>query len=318
MDRRVEDADRVSGPLGRAGRRSPWWAVGPVVAAVCLYLWPLVAIGRRGVEGVGGRPGLSTRTLADLASDPRLRRVVAFTVAETVGSVVVTVGLGVGIAWCLATYSWPGRRLLGSVVVVPFVLPSVVVAGAVATIAGGFDLPPLVLVVAAHVVFNLGVVVRPVSAAFESIGGAVSDAARVSGRSRAAVGVVALRSVAPTIASSALLVGVVSLTSFGVITVLGGGSSINLEVEIWYRTTQLLDIATAAVLAGVQMLVLIGMVALTARARRGDGRAPGRGPSRPTAPCAPVAGGRADHRRGGVRLGGSRRLVGRGVTALGR
>lgn len=251
----------------RATRSPAWGAIG-LVALIALYGFPLVEMARLALTGVGGRPGLSMETVRDLVSDPRLHRVLRFTLAETAGTVLVTVAVGVAVSWVLARYRWPGRSFLGAVVLVPFVLPSVVVGGAVHAMARGTAVPPLVLIVVAHVIFNLGLVVRPVTTAFETVGRRAEDAARVSVNSgRIPVARAVLRAVGPTVASAGLLVGVLALTSFGVVTVLGGASDVNLEVEIWYRTTRLLDMAAGVVLAAVQIGVVGGMVFLTGRLR---------------------------------------------------
>ena len=94
-----------------------------------------------------------------------MRSVVAFTVGQALLSTVLTLALGLPVARVVARYRFPGVRLLRALVVVPFVLPTVVVAAAFAALferyAPGVR-RSLVPVLAAHVFFNLAVVVRVV------------------------------------------------------------------------------------------------------------------------------------------------------------
>ena len=65
----------------------------------------------------------------------------------------------------------------------------------------------------------------------------------------------------PAVAAASILVFLFTFTSFGVVLVLGGPSTVTLEVEVYRRTAQLLDLPGAAALAIVQ-LVLLGAVLL--------------------------------------------------------
>lgn len=230
------------------------------------YLWPLGAIVVRSLAGGNGTGRLSWSVITATLGDARIGRLARFTLIETVLSVLGAVVVGAPLGWVMGRFEFRGRRLMLTLCIVPFVLPTVVLGAAVASLApasalgsrGGLN---LLLIVVAHVVFNLGIVVRTVAAFVGSIDPRIEDAARSLGRSR----VGALRSVlaplsAPVIASAALIVALFSLTSFGVIVALGGASHGTVEVEIWYQTTQLLHLPVAAVLAICQLVVVAAMV----------------------------------------------------------
>lgn len=69
----------------------------------------------------------------------------------------------------------------------------------------------------------------------------------------------------PALAAASSLVFLFTFTSFGVILILGGPGLRTLEVEIYRRTTALLDLPLAAVLALVQMVAVIAVLAAYAR-----------------------------------------------------
>ncbi len=151
---------------------------------------------------------------------------------------------------------------------VPFVLPSVVIGAAFASLLGPRGVVDLRgtwwAVFAAHVCFNLAVVVRVVGAAVGSMDPHLESAARLAGASAVATfRRVTLPSVAPAVWSAGVIVFLFCLTSFGVIVVLGGGAVTTIEVELWIRATRQFDLPGAAVLAGLQALTVV-MVLLVA------------------------------------------------------
>jgi len=123
----------------------------------------------------------------------------------------------------------------------------------------------LAAILAAHVFFNVAVVVRVVGAAWATIDPALEDAAEELGAAgwRRVTGVL-LPLARPAMVSAATLVFLFTFTSFGVILLLGGAGQTTIEVEIFRRTSQQLDLSAAAVLALIQ-LVFVGAL-LTADA----------------------------------------------------
>jgi thiamine transport system permease protein len=93
----------------------------------------------------------------------------------------------------------------------------------------------------------------------------LEDAARVLGASRwRAFREVTWPLLRPAITAAASIVFLFTFTSFGVILLLGGPGQSTIEVEIFQRTSQQLDLSAAAVLAMIQ-LVFVGAL-LTADA----------------------------------------------------
>lgn len=203
----------------------------------------------------------------------RTWRLVGVTTAQAAVSSLVTVAIGVPVAWVLARRAFPGRALVRAATTVPFVLPSVVIGAAFASLLGPRGLVDLRgtwwPILAAHLCFNLAVVVRTVGAAFGGLSPDLEPAARLLGaRPGAAFVRLVVPAVAPTIASAALIVFLFCLTSFGVVVILGGGPVSTIEVEIWTRATRQFDLPGAGVLAIVQVLAVIATLGLHARVAR--------------------------------------------------
>ena len=167
-------------------------------------------------------------------------------------------------AYVFARFDFPGRRLISALSIVPFVLPTVVVAAAFLALLGprspfGIRLDhTLFAILAAHVFYNYAVVLRVVGGVWSQVDPRLEDAARVLGASRwQAFRRVTLPLLRPAIASAASVVFLFTFTSFGVILILGGSQFATLEVEIYRQTAELLDLRTAAVLSLLQMTALV-------------------------------------------------------------
>jgi thiamine transport system permease protein len=81
--------------------------------------------------------------------------------------------------------------------------------------------------------------------------------------------------VRPAIVAAATIVFLFTFTSYGVIRLLAAPGTRTIEVEVWRRATQLGDIGGAAVLALIQLAVLIGLVWWSTVAQRRHARALG-------------------------------------------
>lgn len=240
------------------------------------YGWPIMAILRRSTTGVAGRDGLSAETLSVLV-EARTLRLAGITAAQTLGSVLVVVALGVPIGWVLARLDFPGRRLANSIVMVPFVLPTLTVASAVLAVVGRVptsNAARFALILVAHACLNLGLMVRSVATAVAAVSPTIEQSARSLGRGPVrSVVETTLVIIRPQIVRTALIVAMFCLTSFGVIVAIGGTALATIEVEVWYLSTRALDLGAAAVLVMAQLVVVIGLVSLQRRGRavRTDG-----------------------------------------------
>ncbi|MFD9965835.1 ABC transporter permease [Amycolatopsis sp. NPDC058986] len=254
--------------LARAGliSRTGWTARGagltllgvlPIAFLVVFFAWPVVAIVGRGFTAGG---------VGTVLGDAQTWRLAGFTVASAAGSTVIAVVAGLPVAYLLARVRLPGVTLVRTLVLVPFVLPTVVVGLAFRTIWPDGGVFPLVL---ANAFFNVAVVARTVGGLWSQLDTRTADAARALGASPwRAFRSVTLPALAPAISSAAAVVFLFCATSFGVVLILGGPRYRTLETEIYLRTVNLLDLSGAAALSLVQFAAVVAALVVGAVARR--------------------------------------------------
>ncbi len=253
-------------------RLSPILVAGLVVVPALFlglfFLWPLVTVLVRGLGE--GSPW-------DVLADGRTWRIVWFTTLQAAISTAVTVALGLPAAQVVARYRFRGRQALLGLVTAVFVLPTVVVGAAVLALA-----PPgwergLPAIVAAHVVFNLAVVIRLVGTTWEQLPAPLEWAAATLGASPwRTFRWVTWPLLRETVVGAAAVVFVFSFTSFGVVRLLGTASTRTVEVEIWRQATQLGRLDVATTLTVLQLLVLAVVLGATGWRRRPTGTVLGR------------------------------------------
>jgi thiamine transport system permease protein len=174
-----------------------------------------------------------------------------------------------------ARYRFRGKQLLWSALLVPFVLPTIVVAVSMLGVIGsgglsGVDLTGSVwAILIAHVFFNYAVVVRTVGSTWSTIDPRTEESARALGatplRAFTSVTWPLIRS---SVAAAASIVFLFSFTSFGIVLILGGSRYRTLEVEIYDQTAKFLHLDVAAVLAIVQLVVVVGILVWFGRSQR--------------------------------------------------
>jgi thiamine transport system permease protein len=275
--------DRHRRALSTTGTGAVTWLI-PAAFLTLFFVFPLVAIVDRGLRPAGV---VDLGPLGRVLGDPDLRGVAWFTAWQAAVSTLLTLAVGVPAAFVLSRFAFRGRRVIRALALVPFVLPTVVVGTAFVGLLGPGSAVAAVVrwmgvdtgdglhrtvgaIVAAHVFFNIAVILRVVGSYWDQVDPSIEEAAEGLGANRFQVVRRVLIPVArPAIASAAALVFLFSFTSFGVVQVLGNPSTATLEVEIYRHTSQLLDLPTAAVLALLQMVfvtvLLVGESVLAAR-----------------------------------------------------
>lgn len=232
----------------------------PVAFLLVLFLVPVTAVLRMGLQD--GAPQM----LAVLTAG-RTWQIVGFTLLQAAVSTAATLVVALPAAVVLARFRFPGRTVVRALVLVPFVMPTVVVAAAFLALIGpdgalGVDLSgSLWGLVLAHMFLNIAVVIRVVGSAMSTLNPDLESAARMLGCSRwRALRTVTWPLLKPSVRAAATIVFLFCFTSFGVVQVLGAGQLRTVEVEIYRQTTFLLDLPAAAALALLQLLAVVAML----------------------------------------------------------
>jgi len=277
-----------------AGRKAaPWALLAPLVFLFALFLvYPLQGILRESFSG--------TSSLDPLFEDTYYLERAWFSAWQAAVSAGLTLLLAIPLAWVLACHDFPGKRAIESLVIVPFVLPTLVVAVAFTALLGpsgtandlltalpGIEEPPIRLlntiwaILLAHVFYNVAVAARIIGSAWRGLDPRIEEAAIMLGASRTRQFlVVTLPLLRNSILAAGSLVFLYCFTSFGVVLILGGPGFGTLETEIYRETLFLFRLPVAATLAIVQAIATFGVMLVNARLQRGI--AQGSGQRRPS------------------------------------
>ncbi len=209
-------------------------------------------------------------------SPERRLGIVGFTAYQAALSTLVSVVVGIPLAYLLARYEFPGRQTIRSLTILPFVLPSIMVAvgffatfgangtlnAALGTVGlGPLDLlPSLEAIVVAHAFYNAPLVARITTAAWESVDASAVETARSLGASpfRAFRDVV-WPQVYPAVLMSAALTFVFTFGTFPIVLALGGFELATVEVFV-YQLIRDLNYAEGAALALVELAISLSLL----------------------------------------------------------
>jgi iron(III) transport system permease protein len=253
------------------------WAAGLVLLLAAPALLPLAT-----AAASWGSPALDVwehqlRFLLPQAALQTLVLVVAVTLAATV--------LGVVLAWLVAGFDFPGRRLLGWALLLPLAVPGYVLA---VVFAGALDyagplqvtlrelfgpsatLPPVRSLWGAALILTLTLypyVYLPARAAFESAGARALEAAQSLGMSRSRAFPTLLVPMArPAIAAGAALVAMETLADFGVVAAFNVDTLTTSIYRAWYG---MFSLAAALQMASLLAVLAGGALWLERRERAG-------------------------------------------------
>lgn len=225
------------------------------------FFYPLASILERGLRQGGG-----FRFPTDVLLSHDTFEIAWFTVWQAAVSTALTLLAGMPLAWATARVRFHGRGLVRALVVVPFVLPTVVVATAfLALLPSGLQ-RGVVPILLAHVFFNVAVVVRVVGGYWGRLDPRLWDAAATLGASPARrFRELTLPALRPALAAAAALTFLFCFTSFGVVVILGGPTRLTLEAAIYDEAARTFDLRAAAALALLQLVAVAAIVAISSR-----------------------------------------------------
>ena len=234
----------------------------PLAFLALFFVYPVAAIVERGLRGAGDPP-------LDVLTDPLTREIVWFTMWQALASTALTIAVALPAAYVLGRYRFRGRSVVSALVVVPFVLPTVVVALAFLAILPDGAERGWAPILVAHAFFNVAVVVRIVGTFWASLDPRLGEAAATLGASPLArFRTVTAPLLAPALAAAAAIVFLFSFTSFGVVLILGGPRYATIEAEIYNQAVRLFDLRAAAVLSLVQLACVVAAVSVAVRLER--------------------------------------------------
>jgi thiamine transport system permease protein len=247
-------------------RRFLYWAA-PSLFLILFFFYPLVRVLWLSFES-------KYDTLSALAALPQFLNTILFTFYQAGLSTLLTLLVGMPIAYLFSHFDFRGKPFLRAITAVPFMLPTVVVAAGFTALLGprgwvnlalmdAFNLtsPPITFVgtltaiLVAHVFYNTTIVIRLVGNSWAQLDPRLAHAARVLGAdSTSVLRKITLPLLRPSLMAAILLVFLFDFTSFGVVLLLGGGQFRTLEVEIYIQATRFLNLPAAALLSMIQLL----------------------------------------------------------------
>ena len=218
-----------------------------------------------------------------------------FTAYQAALSTAASVLLGLPGAYVLARYDFPGRWTLRSLTIVPFVLPSIMVAvgfvamfgktGLLNDLLGALGLGSVEIlytleaIIVAHAFYNAPLVTRLVTTAWESVDRRQVETARAMGASPlSAFRDIVLPALLPALLTAALLTFVFTFMSFPIVLALGDLRLATVEVWIYARV-QALDLSEAATLATLETVLSLALLYVYLRYEASQRSASGAGQS---------------------------------------
>ncbi len=240
----------------------------PAAFVALFFVVPFAAILGR---GLGEDGGLSIPF--DVWLSGETLRILWFTTWQAAVSTLLTLAAGLPLAWAVGRHAFPGRGLVRALVLVPFVLPTVVVATAFLALLPDSVEQGLPAILAAHVFFNVAIVTLVVGSAWEALGREPWEAAATLGAGPwRRLRELTLPLLAPALSAAAALTFLFCFTSFGIVLILGGPSRSTLETEIYLQAARAFDLRTAAALSLLQLaMVALALLAISRLETRGRG-----------------------------------------------
>ncbi len=240
------------------------WLI-PLLFLAVFFFYPLLSILTK---------ALSSNRLLIPTEWNRIIQPLLFTFGQAILSALLTLVIGLPVAFLFVKYSFSGKSFLRILTTVPFILPTVVVAAAFNAMLGPRGWLNLVLmnilhltnppihflntlgaILLAHVFYNTTIIIRIIGTAWSGLNPRFEQAAKSLGASPQQVFLyVTLPLLLPSIVAALLLVFLFDFTSFGVILLMGGPAFSTLETEIYTQAIHLLNLPLAAVLSIIQLI----------------------------------------------------------------
>ena len=206
-------------------------------------------------------------TAAEILQQGETGRVLAFTVGQAALTGVISLAIALPGAYLLSHYRFPLRRMLYSMSLLPFVLPSIIVVICMISFYGRNGLLNHLLpwdlnlvynfggIILAHVFYNFSLALRIIADGWAGIDRRYAEVSKSLGdRGLGIFRRVTLPLLLPSLAGAFLLVFIYSFLSFGIVLVFGGIQFSTFEVKIYEEMNVSLDLGAASVYALLQLV----------------------------------------------------------------
>jgi thiamine transport system permease protein len=278
----------LNGTLGGVWLPRRWyrllWGL-PLVFAAVFFVYPLGSIFAVSLYADGQ---WDFSGFAEIVTSDYYRATLGFTLMQALLSTLLTIGLALPAVYVFTHYQFRGKTLLLALSALPFVLPTVVVAAALAALLGergivnsalmslfALNEAPLQLerslpfILIAHVFYNYAVALRLMTAYRAYLSARIAEAAQMLGcHGWRLYWEIELPLLRPALLASAVLVFIFTFTSFGVVLILGGLRFATLEVQIYYQALNVFNLPLAAALSLVQMALMLAMLVVYTHLQR--------------------------------------------------
>ncbi len=254
----------------------------PFLFLAVFFCYPLASITARGLAP-GGQIDLSA--FGQIVGSPFYLETVWFTFWQAAVSTILTILAAFPATYVMARYTFRGKAVISALTLIPFVMPTVIVAAGFLALIGprgwindllrallNVDYAPLDIqntiwiILLAHVFYNFAVALRIISSLWVNLDPQLVAAARVLGASRwRAFRDVTLPLLRPAILAAALLIFIFDFTSFGVVLILGGPQFNTIETAIYRQTLIAGDLPLATALALVQLACTFALIIVQTR-----------------------------------------------------
>lgn len=206
----------------------------------------------------------------------QLFHVAWFTFFQAACSTILALAIGIPGAFFCGRRNFIGRKFLLSLSVIPFCVPSLIIALGYVIFLGmngglnhflmfifGLKEPPLKILysfcglIIAHGFYNFPLIMKNVADSWERIPSIQAESARLLGAKEGRIfRTVTIYQLLPSIASSSLLVFIYCFLSFILVLLFGGVGNSTLEVEIYKASRATLDFSLAGKLALLETSIL--------------------------------------------------------------
>lgn len=228
-----------------------------------------------------------------------------FTFFQATCSTLMALIIGLPAAFFCSRRHFPGRRILLSLSVVPFCVPSIIIALGYVTFLGlngglnqflmfifGLKEPPVKILysfvglIIAHGFYNFPLIMKTVADSWSRVPSEPAESARLLGAGEGRIfRTVTIFQLLPSIASSCMLVFIYCFLSFILVLLFGGIGNSTLEVEIYKAARATLDFSLVGRLAVVETLILAVVTSFYCILEQKSGRVKGLGSDVKNQPC---------------------------------